>query len=400
MSGREDLGLDGCFMKGPYPGQILTVVGVDANNGIYPVAFAIVEAETSNSWTWFLKCLGHDLDLQENSNITFLSDRQKGIIPAIKKVYPSAEHRYCLRHIPENMKTKWRGNLFKDLLWKAASATTIPQFNKQMEGIRNQDSSLHKWLQEIPPKHWARSHFSGRSKCDVLLNNLCEVFNKQLVGGRDKPIITCLEFIREYMMRRIGVVNKLITKSDGPLTPTATKTFNHIKSEASQYTVIWTGQRKYEVSGPWGDQRVVDVDRKTCSCRKWELTGMPCKHAVAVNWNMLSNGIQVGIPESWVSEVYWLDTWKKVYKNTIDPINGRDMWTPSACPTTLMPPKHHTQVGRPKKARKRSAEELSQKLNTTGKMTRKGKCVTCQVCKKTKHNKRSCKGQGPSQPAS
>ena len=74
---REILGLDGAFMKGPFPGQILTAVGVDSNNGIYPVAYAIVEAENRHSWTWFLQCLQDDLDLYSNSNFTFISDRQK-----------------------------------------------------------------------------------------------------------------------------------------------------------------------------------------------------------------------------------------------------------------------------------------------------------------------------------
>ncbi|GKE17705.1 hypothetical protein Tco_1425282 [Tanacetum coccineum] len=37
--GREILGLDECFMSGLWPGQILTAVGVDANNRIYPVAY-------------------------------------------------------------------------------------------------------------------------------------------------------------------------------------------------------------------------------------------------------------------------------------------------------------------------------------------------------------------------
>nr|GEW36412.1 reverse transcriptase domain-containing protein [Tanacetum cinerariifolium] len=32
---------------------------------------------------------------------------QKGIIPAIKIMFPNAEHRYCLRHIHENMKQGW-----------------------------------------------------------------------------------------------------------------------------------------------------------------------------------------------------------------------------------------------------------------------------------------------------
>ncbi|KAK1424729.1 hypothetical protein QVD17_20067 [Tagetes erecta] len=64
------------------------------------------------------------------------------------------------------------------------------------------------------------------------------------------------------------------------------------------------GANKYQVSGPWLDQCVVDVQTKTCSCRKWELTGIPCKHDVAVNWNMGSNAMNVGLPESWVSDVY------------------------------------------------------------------------------------------------
>ena len=74
---RELLGLDGCFLSGPWPGLILTAVGVDPNNGTYPVAYAIVEKETKDSWMWFLECLGDDLDLNQRSHFTFISDRQK-----------------------------------------------------------------------------------------------------------------------------------------------------------------------------------------------------------------------------------------------------------------------------------------------------------------------------------
>lgn len=74
---RDLLGLDGCFLSGPFPGQVLTAVGVDPNNGIYPLAYAIVEAETKESWKWFLDWLGDDLNLFSNSNFTFITDRQK-----------------------------------------------------------------------------------------------------------------------------------------------------------------------------------------------------------------------------------------------------------------------------------------------------------------------------------
>ena len=74
---KDLLGLDGCFMKGQYPGKLLTAVGIDANHGTYPLAYAIVEAENMSAWSWFLTCLGDDLDLTPMSNFTFISDRQK-----------------------------------------------------------------------------------------------------------------------------------------------------------------------------------------------------------------------------------------------------------------------------------------------------------------------------------
>ncbi|KAD4982520.1 hypothetical protein E3N88_19191 [Mikania micrantha] len=281
--------------------------------------------------------------------------KNKGLLPALSKVFPSAEHRFCLRHIHENMKKQWRGDIMKNMLWKCADATTISYFNKAMEQVRTHDSKLYDWLKEIPPSSWSRSHFSVRPKCDIVLNNICEVFNKQLVGARDKPVITCLEYIREYMTKRIVNVHKIQARCEGPLTPAATTMFNAIKHEASQYNVLVTGSSKYQANGPRGNECVVDVVMKTCSCRKWELTGMPCRHAVAAIWDMSKNDMSVGLPESWVSEVYWLDTWKKAYMHTIYPIPGPELWTPSECPFKLTPPKHHKQVGRPKKKK----EEIS-----------------------------------------
>ncbi|GKG45930.1 hypothetical protein Tco_0498376, partial [Tanacetum coccineum] len=64
---------------------------------------AIVEKETTDSWTWFLECVGDDLGMT--------------------KVFPCAEHRSCLRHIHENMKKQWNGQAYKELLWRCASVT-------------------------------------------------------------------------------------------------------------------------------------------------------------------------------------------------------------------------------------------------------------------------------------
>lgn len=65
----------------------------------------------------------------------------------------------------------------------------------------------------------------------MILNNLCETFNGKLNEGRDKPIITCLEFIREYLMKKIVNVEKAIGKCTGPLAPTAMQTLENIKKK-------------------------------------------------------------------------------------------------------------------------------------------------------------------------
>ncbi|GJT94842.1 heat stress transcription factor B-4-like protein [Tanacetum coccineum] len=262
---RDLLGLDGAFMKGPFPGQVLVAVGLDSNNGIYPLAYALVEAKM----------------------------RPKGIILAIKTIYPSAEHRYCLRHIHENIKQGWCGQAYKDLLWRAASAINVKDFEK------------------------------CRAKSDLLLNNICEVFNGKIVGGRDKSVITLLEYIREII--------------------------ESIKKEAHLIKVQWNGANKYQVSGSLGDQYVVDVVSMTCSCRKWKLTGIPCKYDVADCWNMALLDRAAPPPETW--------------------------------------------VGRPKKKKKRSKHE-DEPLVNDGKLSRKGRTITCQSCENIGHNKATCKGQG------
>ncbi|GKB28113.1 hypothetical protein Tco_0867514, partial [Tanacetum coccineum] len=71
-----------------------------------------------------------------------------------------------------------------------------------------------------------------RAKYDLFLNNICEVFNGKIVEGRDKSMITLLEYIREYSMKRIVNVLGVIDKCTGPLTPTTTRIMKSIKKEA------------------------------------------------------------------------------------------------------------------------------------------------------------------------
>jgi hypothetical protein len=56
---------------------LLTAVEKDGNNQMMPIAFAIVEAETKESWDWFIELLLSDLNGIQYNRWSFISDQQK-----------------------------------------------------------------------------------------------------------------------------------------------------------------------------------------------------------------------------------------------------------------------------------------------------------------------------------
>ncbi|XP_057247113.1 uncharacterized protein LOC130589662 [Beta vulgaris subsp. vulgaris] len=164
---RHILGVDGCHLRGTFPGICLAAVGKDGNNNLFPVAWAIVEAENKDTWQWFLELLVKDLGsvtehvtwLHEKDDLAFMSDRQKGLLNAFSKVIPDAEVRYCCRHIWANFKLAHPGEAFRLCFWKAARASSKEVFEAQMESIKMLSKDAFNYLSKIPPKHWSRHAF-------------------------------------------------------------------------------------------------------------------------------------------------------------------------------------------------------------------------------------------------
>ncbi|GAA0158130.1 hypothetical protein LIER_15235 [Lithospermum erythrorhizon] len=76
---KKVIGLDGCHTKGLYKQQILTAVGLDNNNGCWPIAWAVVEKENADTWEWFLEGLIQDIGIVNQEEYVVISDKQKGL---------------------------------------------------------------------------------------------------------------------------------------------------------------------------------------------------------------------------------------------------------------------------------------------------------------------------------
>ncbi|KAK7305535.1 hypothetical protein VNO77_43441 [Canavalia gladiata] len=74
---RPLIGLDGAFLKGYYGGILLSAVGQDSNNHIWVIAYAVVDVENKENWTWFLDLLHNDLGNHVQYGWNFISDMQK-----------------------------------------------------------------------------------------------------------------------------------------------------------------------------------------------------------------------------------------------------------------------------------------------------------------------------------
>ncbi|KAG8363370.1 hypothetical protein BUALT_Bualt19G0015300 [Buddleja alternifolia] len=74
-----------------------------------------------------------------------------------------------------------------------------------MAEMKALNQSAFDWFHDKPAEHWSRSHFNEHPKCDMLLNNICETFNSNILEVREKPIITIIEWMREYVMKMLQV---------------------------------------------------------------------------------------------------------------------------------------------------------------------------------------------------
>nr|GEU58094.1 hypothetical protein [Tanacetum cinerariifolium] len=93
---------------------------------------------------------------------------------------------------------------------------------------------------------------------------------------------------------------------------------------------------------------VVNIDTRVCSCKKWELTRIPCKHVVAAIYNMSENSMGVAIPN-------------KGFMLLTD-LKHKHMYTHSRPP---------------KKKKKKSNDKITSQSASSGKLSRKGKSIKC-----------------------
>ncbi|MBA0777827.1 hypothetical protein Gotri_005796 [Gossypium trilobum] len=82
-----------------------------------------------------------------------------------------------------------------------------------------------------------------------------------------------LEIIKRKVMTRLVSIREATENYLGPLCPRIHKKLSEIP--------IYARNEKFEVECGLSKKHVVNLLNSSCSCRKWDLLGIPCKHAIS-----------------------------------------------------------------------------------------------------------------------
>ena len=247
-----------------------------------------------------------------------------------------------------------------------------------MEWLKKTSEQAHDWLASKPPHQWSLHAFDVSSKSDHRTNNMTENFNSELREIRSFNPLKLVNELRRQLMMRFHKRYAKGTLMDGKVTKDAKTKLVKLENQSRMCKLIPGRDELYEVvEGP--NSFAVNLNANTCNCNWWDISGLPCKHAVKALIYKRAN------LEEYCHPYYSVDNYLTAYHGVIHPIPTSEL---ASAPTTvkILPPPGKRKPGRPRMARKRDADE--------GPARKRSNTVRCSKCRQTGHNSRGCQG-GP-----
>jgi hypothetical protein len=346
---------------------------------MYPVAWAAVPIENYDTWYWFLSLLQKDLNIcNGGEEWVLISDQQKGLLKAVQELVPNAEHRMCARHIYANWR-KYTDKKLQKKWWRCAKASSRTLFNMYRAYLAQETPEGAQDMMKTSPEHWSRAFFRIGSNCDSVDNNICESFNNSIMEARFYPVISMCEHIRKKLMVRIQENRARAANWTGTICPNVFKKLKMNIEWSGRCYVLWNGEDGFEVQEREDRKYIVNLKNKECTCRYWQLSRLPCCHAISCIYKA---SLKL---DDFIAPCYSKEAYMMTYQHVLQPVQGPENWPTSDMPRPL-PPAFVKMPGRPKTQRRR--EQGEEPKGT--KLSKVGTKMTCRLCGKQDHNSRRC----------
>jgi hypothetical protein len=186
---------------------------------------------------------------------------------------------------------------------------------------------------------------------------------------------------RQLIMIKWNERRKISKKLDGLILPHIMKKLNAMTRELN-LEVVECSEEVAEVTalGGSGFRFVVNLQERTCSCRQWQVSGLPCKHALAFITSLSDAHIK-----NYVDSYYSIEKFRAAYAELIPAMPDKSQWPESDHGFFMHPPLLKATAGRPKTERYKGCSD---------KKRNKGKHL-CPICKEYGHHWPKCKKGNP-----
>lgn len=138
-----------------------------------------------------------------------------------------------------------------------------------MKDLQRHCKGAFEKINQLDPSGWSKAFFETHSMTDNTDNNMSECFNSWILRTRYMPLIDMLTEIHDKIMSRSCFVS---------------------------------------------------LKNRTCSCRIWDLRGIPCSHVVTAIQQSRQN------PVDFVAKWFTKETYMKTYFNCLEIIKGEEFW--------------------------------------------------------------------------
>ncbi|XP_020969684.1 uncharacterized protein LOC110268126 [Arachis ipaensis] len=320
--------VDGTHLYGKYKGCLLVAVSQDGNNNIVPIAFAIVEGETSDAWHFFLSNLRQHVVTRDG--VGLISDRHESINSAVERSNgawspPRAFHMFCIRHIKSNFLRKFKAPYLQKLVVNIGYSRTVREYDVRYQRLRDRGEAYTNWLDRIPREQYALA-FDGGYRWGHMTTNLVECINSVLKGARNLPITALVKAtfyrLNELFTRKRAEAEARINA--GHVFSEIVTSKLHANQLASGNIQVSCFDRQNEVfevrEMPSGLEFAVDLRSLRCDCGEFQVDRIPCRHVFAccanqrLDWRL------------YVHDVYKMDQVRRVYRARFRPLGNPTTW--------------------------------------------------------------------------
>lgn len=263
----------------------------------------------------------------------------------------------------------------------AAYSYTQHGFDVAMEEMKAESETAWEWLMKIPVATWARYAMDHNCKTDLVVNNLSEVFNKMILDVRGKPVRTMFDGIRKKVMVRNEGKRTGAAKARWEITPT----YSEILEENKKWSRMCRSKKSvdglWEVSSGVDRTYAVSLPNRTCGCKRWDMSGIPCSHAISAIYKAYQH------PEDYVSDFFKKPMYLEAYNPVVYPVPGEDSWIRTDS-DDIDPPVFKVTMGRSQTKRRKGKFEPPAPKQTSRMAT-----ITCSNCGLQGHRYTNCATQ-------